>query len=149
MRSQTYHASLRNPPSVTSEFLARPENDPLWRREVSESKLIAGHSGEIGATYHERVSWEGIRAVVPLTLVEHVVGERLVLVSQEAGYRGVSEYAFDESNGGTELTLTQSIETSGAIVLVEPFMWGVVSHWLERDIQGIDEAIDRAGSQSA
>lgn len=147
MRIQTYSAQLAHPPAVVSAFLSKLENDPLWRSEITSAELVNGASGRVGAKYREVVTWEGIRAAVPLEVREHAPGERLVLVSEEPGYTGVSEYRFAENGGGTSLTLTQSVETTGALKLVEPFMWGVITRWLDRDIGRIEAAISATQSQ--
>lgn len=145
MRSERFETLLAHPPEVVSTFLAHLENDPLWRREIVGSTLVEGESGSAGAVYHETVDWEGVQARVPLRVAEYVPSERLLLISEEPGYHGTSEYRFTPDGTGTVLTLTQSVETSGALKLVEPFMWAVIARWLGRDIKSIDAAISEAG----
>lgn len=141
MRSERFQTSLAHPPNVVSAFLAHLENDPLWRREIVGSALVEGESGTVGARYDETVDWEGVQARVPLRIAEYTVPERLLLISEEPGYRGTSEYTFAPDGTGTALTLTQSVETSGALKLVEPFMWAVIARWVGRDIRTLDDAI--------
>lgn len=143
MRNQRFEVNLTTPPAIVSEFLAHLENDPLWRSEITDSVLVEGENGRVGALYHETVNWEGIHATVPLRVEEYVVAERLRLVSQEPGYDGISDYRFTATDTGTSVELVQSVETSGAFKLIEPFMWGVVARWLGHDLNGIDDAIAR------
>lgn len=144
MRSELLEERLTFPPEVVSEFLVNLENDPLWRREIVDSRRVEGEIGHVGALYHETVSWEGLQATVPLRVIEYTRGEKLVLESDEPGYRGQSTYRFIRTDSGTTLALQQSLETSGALALIEPFLWSVIARWLGRDMSCIDQAIIEA-----
>lgn len=141
MRETRYNKHLASPPAAVSTFLADLRNDGKWRKEVIRTDLVSGCAGEAGATYTETLTWEGLRASSTLRVVAFEQGSRLVLVAEDPGYRATYEYAFTPANGGTELALVAGVETKGTMGLVEPFIWAMVTRWLDRGFDRLDDAL--------
>jgi hypothetical protein len=149
VRTASYRKMLNHDPVTVSAFLTDLRNDASWRQEIVSVDLVSGHPGEVGAQYVESVAWEGVVAHATLTVTEAVAGSRLVVIASDPGYQSMYEYGFSPGNGGTELSLSMSIETLGPLSLIEPFMWAIVTRWVERDLDVLDEALSRATESTA
>lgn len=147
MRSATYVKRLECEPETVSDFLADLGNDPTWRREVMSTQLVSGSPRQPGASYREALTWEGLKAEASLALTEYTAGSRLVIVASDPGYESVSVWGFTADGGGTEATLTLSLETKGPLLLIEPFMWAMASRWLERDIESLEDCVGSAAKK--
>ena len=142
MRETRYVRHLSHEPAVVSDFLADLCNDGKWRKEVLHTDLVSGRRGGAGAKYRETLTWEGLHAPASLTVAEMLRGSRLVVVAEDPGYKAVYEYDFTESAGGTEdFACSPPSRTSGPVQLIEPFMWSLVTRWLERDFDGLDAVL--------
>ncbi len=144
MRSSVYTKHLEHAPATVSAFLADLRNDPSWRQEVTGATLVSGAPGDEGSHYVEQVAWEGVHAEASLAVTEVISGSRLVVVARDPGYQSEFEYTFAPSEAGTDLKLVMSIETLGPLQLVEPFMWALITRWVERDLDALDSALSRA-----
>lgn len=141
MRKTTYLKRLNHETAVVSAFLADLCNDKKWREEVLQTEIVSGTSGTAGAEYRETLTWEGLRAPASLTVSVVEEGSRLVIVARDPGYEAVYEYTFKPSGQGTELSLVATVETTGALQLVESFLWALVSRWLERGLNRLDDVL--------
>lgn len=141
MRTTTYTKRLRTDRRTISDFLADLRNDPVWRQEVVASELRSGEAGQAGARYVETVSAQGIKTQVPLVVAEVVPGTRLVVEAHDLTYDSRYEYQFLPVDGGTEVTVFMSMDMVGGLKLAEPLIWTQVTHWVERDLARLDEAI--------
>ena len=142
MRTTTFKRRRNHPPEVVWHFLADLRNDVTWRGEVIRVELAAGAPYIAGATYLEHVEWEGIEAEASLVVTEVVDGSRLVVVADDPSYRSVFTWQFIGDSSGTDLLLEMTLEASGTMRLVEPFLWAILNRWLERDLETLDEMID-------
>jgi len=138
VRRTVYSQPIARPPEAIWSFLADLRNDVSWRSEITAVELVSGTPREAPATYRESVESEGLRAEVTLTVSESVRGSRLVILGAGPGYRSRSAWRFEPHDGGTLVTLAFSLETSGAVHLAEPLMWGLVTRWLERDLPRLE-----------
>jgi len=143
VQSTTYVKELRHSPEVVSGFLADLCNDRMWRQEVTHTELISGSAGQTGAEYQESVTWEGRLAKASLRVAECSPGSHLLVTACDPGYESSFDYRFQPLGDGTELALVMTIETKGPLRLIEPFMWAIVSRWVERDIDQLDSVLDQ------
>lgn len=142
MRQHTFETTLRHSPEDVWAFLSDLSNDCAWREEVTMTRLVSGEPGVTGSVYEENLKWQGMRATASLVLTESVKGEALTVRLRDPRYESVSEYRFTPSDSGTRLTLAFSMEGKGVPRPVEPFVWAMGVRWLERDLQGLDGAMD-------
>lgn len=142
MREGSYECRLSHEPNIVSAFVADLRNDAKWRQEIVDVELRSGTPGEAGAEYIEHVEWEGLRAHTSLKVTEVEPGMRVNLVGQDPGMRASFNYRFELAEDGTLLKLSVSLETMGALRLMEPFMWGIITRWLERDLCNMGTVID-------
>jgi len=149
LQSTTYVKELHHSPEVVSAFLADLCNDRKWRQEVTRTELMSGSAGQAGAEYEESVTWEGRLAKASLRVAEWSPGSRLVVTACDPGYESSFDYRFESLGDGTELILVMSIDTKGPLRLIEPFMWAIVTRWVERDIDQLDSVLDRQDSPLA
>lgn len=141
MREQVFTQHLNRPSHEVWRFLSDLSNDCHWRPEIRRSTLVSGTAHEPGATYRELVVTTGLRVETTLRIVESVPGSALVLES-ENGYGSLSRYRFEAADGGTDLTLRFSMEVRDAPRLTEPFMWRLVTGWIDRDLKTLDRKMD-------
>lgn len=148
MHSTTYQRWLPHPPELVWAFIADPLHDPVWRKEVI---AVHGHSGGVqpDASYSEDVAWEGVVAQVNMSVTELDSGSKFTVVSEDPGYRSTSAWTFTAHNGGTQLDLKFSLDASGPLRLVEPFMWAILDRWLERDLDSLSEHVEAFSAQNA
>lgn len=145
MRTIRYVRELGFPPDVVAGFLGDLRNDPTWRREVLTTELTNGTPSESGSEYRETLSWEGMHADACLEVTEADGESVLTIVGSDAGYESVNEYQFEPTATGTKLTLSLSLQTHGTLQLMEPFMWAMVTRWLERDLDALPSVLDKNG----
>ena len=134
MRTAVYTEPIARTPAEVWEFLTDRRNDVRWRREIVDVELIEGDPRVPGARYREIVEWEGIKSKVELTVPETSPGKRVVILSDDPGYRTRSVWTFEPQGETTLVTLSFSFEATGALSLAEPLLWKLVSRWLERDL---------------
>jgi len=144
VRDITFRRHLSHEPMVVSAFLADLRNDSKWRSEVVQVAVVSGEPGNAPTEYREQLTWEGMKAEAILTVTELDDGSCVRIVANDPGYDSTSEYRFVGVEGGTDLTLAVSLETCGALVLIEPFMWALVTRWLERDLDLLDGVLSSA-----
>lgn len=153
MREETLVRHLAYPCDVVWDFLADLRNDPLWRREIQSAELVAGTARESDAEYVEHVMWEGIRAEASLTTPKVARGEYLMVFARDPGYESKYAYDFIRADGGCEVRLHMCIETFGPLRLIEPFMWAIITRWVEQSLRGLDgalaEYVDESGERVA
>ncbi len=142
MREANFEQEVQQPADVAWRYLSDLRNDPSWRTEIRDSQLVSGTAGASSATYRETVDWEGIEAEILLTVTESVPGARAVVTSDDPSYRSTSIWTFTESDTGCLVALHFSMETTGALRLIEPFMWGIVTRWLENDLPRLGDHIE-------
>ncbi len=140
MRTATYTQQLKASPDAVLAFLSDLRNDRLWREEVREVEVVSGRPGEPGSTYRETLEWEAMHGHATLTVGTLAPG-RLTLIAQDPGYRSTWEYQFAPRDDGTNVTLTMTLSTEGPLRLIEPFMAGIITRWLERDLPKLDGLI--------
>lgn len=116
------------------EFISDRRNDARWRREVVEVELVEGEPHLPGARFREVIKWEGVKSEIELTVTESVPEKRVVILSDDPGYRTRSVWTFEPQGEATLVTLSFSFEATGALRLAEPMLWGIASRWLERDL---------------
>ncbi len=148
VHESTYRTHVNHPPDVVSSFLADLCNDKEWRREVVETRLLSDVAGREGARYREIQTWEGLRAPADLTVVRLERGSRLTVLAEDPGYRATCEYEFEKMGDGTDLKLTSTIETTGTLQLVEPFLSAIVTRWIERGLDSLGRVLDERGNIS-
>ena len=147
MRTTTYVRQLNHEPAIVSTFLADLCNDKKWREEVLQTELVSGTSGEPDAEYRETLTWEGLYAPASLTVASVEEGSRLVIVARDPEYKAVYEYSFSPIGQGTDLTLVATMNTTGALRLVEPFLWALINRWLERGLDALDGVLKDEGAR--
>lgn len=141
LRNVVYTQHVASTQDRAWSLIADLRNDPLWRREIVEVELLSGTPGSAPALYRERVEWEGLSGDTTLLVVEAKKNERVVVRTDDSGYQSLSEWTFDHSDGGCLITLSFSLQTMGALHVVEPFMWSIVTRWLERDLPTLEQHI--------
>lgn len=141
MHEETLVRHLGYPPEIAWDFLADLRHDPLWRREIVRSDLVGGAAREAGAEYRELVLWEGINAEVLITTPELQRGVLLSVHVHEPGYESTYTYEFTPAVDGCEVRLRMCIDTMGPLRLIEPFMWAIITRWIEQSLAGLDDVI--------
>jgi hypothetical protein len=134
VRQTVYTQQMAKRPEVIWAFISDLRNDPVWRQEVKDSELISGEARGAPASYRETIAWEGLEATIVLSVSESVRGSRIVISGEDQSYSSTGVWTFEPQGDGTLVTLTFAMETKGAVHLVEPFMWSIVTRWLERDL---------------
>lgn len=141
MREEELVQRLSYSPEAAWDFLADLRNDPLWRGEIEKVELVAGTAREPDAQYREVVVWEGIRAEASITTPELERGVRLLVDARDPGYQSKYTYQFTSHGNGCEVRLRMCLETTGPLRLIEPFMWAIITRWLEQSLSNLDRAI--------
>lgn len=147
MRTSESTIHLKQAPDVVFEFLADLCNDPLWRPEIAAVRLVDGQPGHTGAKFVETVAWEGITAEVTLTVAQAEPATQLEIQAADPGYTSLWTYTFTAAGGGTDLLIRARIETTGPLRLVEPFMWGLITRWMEASYSNLGSAIESAAAK--
>jgi hypothetical protein len=141
VREQTFEQHLDLPPLVVWGFLTDLTNDCKWRPEIKHSELIAGEAAKPGARYRESVLWQRFPIDVVLDTIDSEPGCALTLSSDDSGTTSRSEYRFVEADGGTDMSMTFTMETHAAPRVMEPFVWRMVTGWLTRDFPQLERRI--------
>ncbi len=141
MRDAVFTQVVARPQDVVWTFLSDLRNDAAWRGEIVKVELVSGEPGTAPTTYRETVEWEGLRGESRLTVAEADSPSRIVVVAEDGSYHSRSEWTLQPCDDGCHVTLHFSLETLGAMHVVEPFMWGIVSRWLERDLPQLETHI--------
>lgn len=144
MRKALYTQPIARPAEAIWAYIGDLRNDRKWRREITDVKLLTGEPPCAPAEYEETVEWEGLKTEVSLRVSESVKGSLVVVLNEGSDYRSRSVWTFESKDGLTIVTLSFSFETSGALRLVEPFTWTVVSGWLERDLPLLEAHLSSA-----
>lgn len=134
MRKSLYIQHVYKPAVAVWAFIADLRNDRLWRREITEVKLLSGEPPSAPAVYEETVEWEGLKTHVTLQVTESVEAALVVVLNEGSDYSSRSQWSFEAHGDMTIVSLAFSFEATGALRLAEPFMWTIVSGWLERDL---------------
>lgn len=142
MRLHSFQTTLRHSPDEVWAFLADLENDCAWRQEVTMTRLVSGSPRETGSVYEENLKWQGMRASASLVVMESAKAQALTIRLRDPRYESTSTYRFEPSGDGTNLVLDFTMEGKGVPRPVEPFVWAMAVRWLERDLRGLDDAID-------
>ncbi|MFC6357196.1 SRPBCC family protein [Luethyella okanaganae] len=134
------HASrtivIDRPVSDVFAFFADAENDPRWRRGVLEIERN-GPLG-VGASYRQRVSGPGGRAIVADFEVTAYEPETRVAILTTAGpVRPTAVYEFRATEVGTEVVFTLDAQLSGVKKLV---MSGMVQKTMDAELAALDGA---------
>jgi hypothetical protein len=141
VRETEYVQYLATPTMDVWRFISDLRNDCTWRHEVTGCELISGEAGGAPSSYRETVSWEGLEVTIVLTVSEAVNSSRVVVTGEDESYGTVAAWTLEPQDEGTLVTLRFSMETKGAAKLVEPFMWGIITRWLDRDLPRLGDHI--------
>lgn len=134
MRQTVFTEHIEKPPMEIWSFIANPENDVRWRREIEFVRRIRGAAGEPGALYREVVASHGAATEVELEIVEAKPGSRLVMRSEGPSYESTATWTIEPYGEGSFVTLRFAFEMRGAAKLSEAVTWSLVVRWLERDL---------------
>lgn len=134
MRQTVFTEHIDKPPMEIWSFIANPENDVRWRREIEYVRRIRGFAGETGALYREVVASHGAATEVDLEIVEATPGARLILKSHGPSYESTAAWTIEPYGEGSFVTLRFALEMRGAAKISESVTWSLVVRWLQRDL---------------
>jgi ribosome-associated toxin RatA of RatAB toxin-antitoxin module len=143
---QTSVTTHRSPDEVY-DYLVDFSNQPEWRFDVVDSRLVQGEPGRVGARYRQSVK-QGRRDMT--TEVELTRAERPIAVSfRTVGDDPVSAsgtWQIREADGVTQVVTDVSIEAHGFLKAMEPFMGPSLRKTAARYEQALSERLsDRGG----
>lgn len=117
-------------------FFTDPSKDPTWRAGVKE--MQAQGAPAVGTTVHQVVAGPGGRSIdADIRITEYAAPHRYAFATIAGPVRPVGSYAFDETERGTRVAFTLSVELGG---LKKLLMGGPVQKSMDGEMAALDKA---------
>jgi uncharacterized protein YndB with AHSA1/START domain len=102
-------------------YVTNPNNIPKWRPDVLEIDG-ANNSVDVGARFDELVNFMG-RKTFTMQVIEYQPNQREVIQAISGpGVMPTQTFQFETRDGGTRLSVSANVRTSGLFRLMEPMM---------------------------
>jgi uncharacterized membrane protein len=113
---------VNRPIQMVFAFVTNVENDPLWTEEVVEAKKITEGPIGVGTTFSDVVEIFGRRLENTLEITAYEPNRTATFksISGPVPYEGI--YTFENSNGGTQVTISIEAEPGGFFKLAKPLI---------------------------
>ncbi len=106
--------TIDRPVSEVFAYMAQFENDMEWRNELLEIQRTSGEPPGEGATYRQRVQYEGLEGDVVLEVTAYQPN-RLIAYREAGDLHAEGEYRFSPEDGRTRVVVTEEIELEGPL----------------------------------
>ncbi len=133
--------TIDRPVDEVFEYMAHFENDMEWRNELLEIERISSvRSGE-GATYRERVQWEGHEGETMLEVTDFRRNE-LIAFNEAGDMSARGEYRFVPEDGRTRVEVTEDLDLAGTLEPAEPAIGDIVRGQGELDLDHLKDILE-------
>jgi len=124
------------------EYMSDFSNDQHWRGELIEIVPVDGESERVGASYRQRVQWEGRELETDFRLTTFEPDRCIAFEGEAPGVRARASYRFEPVGATTRLHVTAEFETLGPMKVVEPFVWGLLRRQGESDLHALKKVLE-------
>jgi uncharacterized protein YndB with AHSA1/START domain len=126
---------IRRPVSEVFAFVTDGENASKWRSGVLDAQRVSG-SG-VGAVYRQGVRGPGGRRIAAdYEVTAHEPNRRLAFKTIAGPVRPNGEFSFEETDGGTKVSLALDAELTGIKKLL---LGGPVQKTMEAEVKAIEK----------
>lgn|GEM_PF-6193635 len=141
MRQETRRIVLPVSAAVAFDFVADYSNDPEWRSEILSATLVSGVRGEAGARYMGDIEWYGVQVSHELEVVECRRPTHIHVRSQSPSLQIDVRYDLEDQHDRCLLSAEYTLEMEGALALVEPFGWALLTGWVNEDLPRLPKTL--------
>jgi uncharacterized protein YndB with AHSA1/START domain len=139
MPAAQHSVTLKRPVGEVFAFVANGENAATWRSGVLDVQRVSGTA--VGAVYKQGVKGPGGRRIAAdYEVTAYEPNRRLAFKTIAGPVRPNGEFLFEETSGGTKLTLSLDAALTGIKKLL---LGGAVQKTMDAEVRAI-ENLERA-----
>jgi uncharacterized membrane protein len=133
--------TIDRPVDEVFKYMADFENDMEWRNELLEIQRVSESEGE-GATYHQRVQYEGYEGEETFEITELEPNRRLAFQGRTGDILAQGEYRFIAEDGKTKVEVSAEMSLSEELRPIEPVIADVVKTQGELDLDHLKDILE-------
>ena len=136
--------TIRRPVGEVFAFVADGENAAKWRSGVLDAQRVSG--SEVGAVYRQGVRGPGGRRIAAdYEVTAYEPNRRMAFKTIAGPVRPNGEFSFEETDGGTKVSLSLDAELTGIKKLL---LGGPVQKTMEAEVKAIEKIEAAMAAQS-
>jgi hypothetical protein len=145
----TSEVVIRRPRPEVAAFASDPGNATRWYANIRRASWVTEPPLGVGSRIAFVARFLGRTLAYTYEVREHVLGERLVMSTDEGPFAMETTYTWaDAADGGTRMTLRNRGEPSGFAAVAGRAMAPAMRRANRRDLQRLKEALERGDGEA-
>jgi len=140
---------IGRPRSEVAAYASDPDNATEWYANIEAVDWKSPKPAAVGSRVAFVARFLGRRLVYTYEIKELVPSERLVMSMAEGPFPMETTYMWEDSDGGTKMTLRNRGEPSGFAKVAAPAMAWAMRRENRKDLQRLKEILEKPAATSA
>lgn len=133
--------TIQRPVDQVFQFLANPENFPIWAASVLKAE-VAGTSLGVGTQFNQEVKVLGRQAMIPSEIIAYEPPYLFGWRSTGGPAPATMHFTTESSDSGTKVTMVQDVETGNLFKLAGPLMANFARRQNEADLTTLKDLLE-------
>jgi uncharacterized membrane protein len=134
---------IARPRAEVAAYASDPGNAPSWYVNIESVEWETAPPAVVGSRIAFVARFLGRRLAYTYEVKEMVPDERFVMATAEAPFPMETTYTWEDTAGGTRMTLRNRGEPAGFSALAAPFMARAVRRATRKDLARLKEILER------
>jgi uncharacterized membrane protein len=134
---------IARPRAEVASFAADPDNATAWYENIKRVEWRTQPPLAIGSRITFVATFLGRQLEYTYEVREHVPGERFVMSTSEGPFPMETTYSWQDTAGGTTMTLRNRGEPAGFAKVAAPMMTRAMTRANRKDLERLKEILER------
>jgi uncharacterized membrane protein len=134
---------ITRPRAEVASFAADPDNATAWYENIKRVEWRTQPPLAIGSRITFVATFLGRQLEYTYEVREHVPGERFVMSTSEGPFPMETTYSWQDTAGGTTMTLRNRGEPAGFAKVAAPMMTRAMTRANRKDLERLKEILER------
>jgi uncharacterized membrane protein len=133
---------INRPSEQVFDFLANPENDPLWSSATDEMRKTSGGPIGVGATFKQVGHFLGRRLEFSLEVTAYEPNRKFGMKVTAGPIKFAGMRVLETAPDGTRVTFTGGGRSGGFFRIAEPLLARAAERQLKADLAALKEVLE-------
>jgi uncharacterized membrane protein len=133
---------IDRPRAAVAGFAADPDNVTRWYANIKSVEWLSPPPLHVGSRLSFVASFLGRRLAYTYEVLEHVPGSRLTMSTKEGPFPMETSYSWEDTSGGTRMTLRNRGEPSGFSKVGAPMLTQAMRRANRKDLARLKQLLE-------